>query len=108
MRLAMKAKTSAYPASTSSAAVGNWPCIESWSASAAEAGLGLVEAGQLAEDDQQQLRNRDTEDQAGRQPPGEPVVVLPAPFGPRMCDLHRSLRLHGPSFAGGPDIPYLS
>src|ERR1039457_1950331 len=77
-------------------------------AETSEAGLGLVEAGQLAEDDQQQLRNRDTEDQAGRQPPGEPVVVLPAPFGPRMCDLHRSLRLHGPSFAGGPDIPYLS
>src|ERR1035441_4360305 len=54
-------------------------------AETSEAGLGLVEAGQLAEDDQQHLRNRDTEDQAGRQPPGEPRLVADyrAERGPR-------------------------
>jgi len=36
-------------------------------------GLGLMEAGQLAEDDKQaSKRNRDAEDQAGRQSPGQP------------------------------------
>src|ERR1035441_6546060 len=54
-------------------------------AETSEAGLGLVEAGQLAEDDQQHLRNRDTEAKAGRRPQGEPGLVADyrAERGPR-------------------------
>ncbi len=36
---------------------------------------GLVEHGQLAEDDQQQHGDGDTADQADRPPPGEPGLV---------------------------------
>src|SRR5580698_674660 len=41
----------------------------------AEVGLGLMEARYLVEDDQEQHRKPGAEDQAGRQPPGEPDLV---------------------------------